>query len=157
MDCPGAESLVCELDEEYAREALPEIEEAFQKQLVDEALITLEEIRARFAEPGGVKRSDAADRFVRIVDTVEECRGWRWYPPPQEPTDFSPWGRDQDLAADMDREDDDIDLPIDEESNSWPTTISQRGAARRPERTLSVRQRQEIQEVLRPGGRAGLA
>jgi hypothetical protein len=72
-----ASGLVSELSDLASPAALPEIEEAYRLNLVDEYSISLEEVRADAArdEEAFTERLECC-RNTGVVDTVAELRGW---------------------------------------------------------------------------------
>jgi len=129
-DHDRATCLVHELSYLKPREALDDIVKAFERHLVDEFLITLDDVNFLIeSEP----ESRCAGRSPYVENTVEELRSWGWRNPSDEADKDNGWGNSRRgsrgrLSADRTRP----------EGNSP-------GRAQRP---LPLRQRQEIQEML---------
>jgi hypothetical protein len=88
-DCLLAEGLVSELISYSPREALPEIREAFQHDLIDPLMVNMDDVELSIAE--GQRRFQQEmswHRMSPVVDTVAELESWasfRGEPEPKRP------------------------------------------------------------------------
>jgi hypothetical protein len=80
------DALVCELTDLVPVEAMPEIEQAFASEMVDEGLIDLPYIRELVAKGGQTSARMLVGEAVPFTDTVAELRTWSSYSEPAAPS-----------------------------------------------------------------------
>lgn len=90
-DCELTGALITELSALCPVEAMAEIREAFERQLVDEFLVQFEDIERCLAEgPAGVQREQQRLGPPTLDDTLAELRHWAAFAEPPKPPPAAP-------------------------------------------------------------------